>query len=142
MAGPKISAQQQRLIEAMLTKWTGKLTWDAIVTQVELDVGVKTTRQTLSSYVGIAACYKKRKAQLRGATPAIYTNITSSEVNLVERIERLKAEIDVLRRNNAEQLRMIERMLANARSIPNLDLHDLVQGRPEETIRSAPGKVK
>ena len=142
MAIPKISAQQQRQIETMLTKWAGKLTWEALVTQVELDLGLRTTRQTLSSYMGIITCYKRRKAQLRGATPAIYTKITASEVNLVARIERLEAEIEVLTRNNAEQLRMIERMLANARSIPNLDLRDLMQERSEETLIARPSKVK
>ena len=142
MAAPKISAQQQRRIEVMLTKWAGKLTWEAPATLVELEIGLKTTRQTLSSYAGIAACYKKRKAQLRGATPALYTKITASEVSLVARIEKLEAEIEVLTRNNAEQLRMIERMLANARSIPNLDLRELIQKRPEETLLPKPWKVK
>jgi hypothetical protein len=139
---PKISAQQQRRIEVMLTKWTGKLTWEALVARVELEIGLKTTRQTLFSYAGIAACYKSRKAQLRGATPALYTKMTASQVQLVERIEHLNAEIEVLKRNNAEQLRMIERMLANARSIPNLDLRDLIQKRPAEILKSAPRGVK
>jgi hypothetical protein len=36
---PKISAQQQRKIEIMLAKWVGKLTWDALVAKVELELG-------------------------------------------------------------------------------------------------------
>ena len=142
MVIPKISAQQQRKIEVMLTKWTGKLTWEAIVAKVNLELRLKTTRQTLCTYAGINACYKKRKAQLRGATPAIYTKITASEVKLIERIEQLEAEIEVLRRNNSEQLRMIERILANAKSIPNLDLRALIQRRPEETPITGPRVVK
>jgi hypothetical protein len=139
---PKISAQQQRKIEVMLTKWTGKLTWDALVARVDLELGLRTTRQTLCTYAGISACYKKRKAELRGATPALYTKITASEVKLVERIERLQAEIAVLEKNNAEQLRMIERMLANAKSIPNLDLRALIQKRPEEIQKASPRIIK
>lgn len=142
MATPKISAQQQRQIEVMLKKWTGKLTWDALVGLVDLQLGLQTTRQTLCSYTGIAACYKDRKAQLRGATPALYTTITASQVKLVERIDHLSAEIEILKRNNAEQLRMIERMLANARCIPNLDLKDLIQKRPEENPTAGPRRVK
>jgi hypothetical protein len=144
MFTPKISAQQQRRIEIMLTKWSGKLTWEALVARVELDLDLKTTRQTLYSYAGIRACYKNRKAQLRGATPALYTKIIASEVQLVKRIEHLSAEIQVLERNNAEQLRMIERMLANASSIPNLDLNDLIRKRPEEGLKpmSGPKRVK
>lgn len=144
MFTPTISAQQQRQIEVMLTKWNGKLTWEALVARVELDLGLKTTRQTLYSYAGIRACYKNRKAQLRGATPALYTKITASDVKLVERIEHLSAEIKVLERNNAEQLRMIERMLANASALPNVDLNDLIQKRPEEALKqkSVPKRVK
>jgi len=142
MVIPKISAQQQRKIEVMLTKWSGKLTWETLVAKVDLELGLKTTRQTLYTYTGINACYKKRKAQLRGATPALYTKIIASEVKLIERIEHLEAEIEVLKRNNSEQLRMIERMLANAKSIPNLDLGALIQRRPEENQTFAPRIVK
>lgn len=142
MFTPKISAQQQRRIEVMLTRWTGKLTWEALVARVELELGLKTTRQTLCSYAGIAACYKTCKAQLRGATPALYTKITASDVKLIERIEGLEAEIKVLTRNNDEQLRMIERMLANARAMPNVDLQELIARRPGETLNAGPRRVK
>lgn len=132
MVEPKISAQAQRKIEIMLTKWTGKLTWDALVTRVELELAIKTTRQTLCTYVGISTSYKNKKAQLRGASPSLYTTITASDVKLVEQIENLKAEVEVLKKNNAEQLRMIERIFLNAETIPNLDLYALVKRRPEE----------
>jgi len=142
MVTPKISAFQQRKIEVMLTKWSGKLTWEALVARIDIELGVKTTRQTLCTYTGINACYKTRKAQLRGATPAVYSKITASQVKLIERIEHLEAEIEVLNRNNSEQLRMIERMLANAKSIPNLDLRALIQKRPEEVHKVGPRIVK
>ncbi len=134
MVIPKISAQQQRKIEVLLAKWTGKLTWDALVIRIALELGLKITRQTLCTYTGINTAYKNRKAQLRGATPFIYTKITASEVKLVEQVDHLKAEIVVLQRNNSEQLRMIERMLSNATAMPNLDLNALVKRRPEEII--------
>jgi hypothetical protein len=129
---PKISAQAQRKIEIMLIKWTGKLTWDALATKVELELAIKTTRQTLCTYVGISTSYKNKKAQLRGVSPSLYTKITASDVKLDKQIEHLKAEVEVLKKNNAEQLRMIERMLLNANDIPNLDLYALVKKRPEE----------
>ena len=129
---PKISAQAQRKIEIMLIKWKGKLTWDALVTKVELELAIKTTRQTLCTYVGISISYKNKKAQLRGVSPSLYTKITASDVKLDKQIEHLKAEVEVLKKNNAEQLRMIERMLLNANDIPNLDLYALVKKRPEE----------
>ncbi|MCY1420407.1 hypothetical protein D3C76_457020 [compost metagenome] len=132
MVVPKITTQEQRKIEVILTRWTGKLTWDALVAKVHLELGIKITRQTLCTYIGISTSYKNRKAQLRGVTPSLYTRITASDVKLVEQIEHLKAEVEVLKRNNAEQLRMIERMLLNASFIPNLDLYALVKRRPEE----------
>lgn len=142
MATPTISAKQQRQIEIMLEKWSGKLTWEALVEKVGLELKLNTTRQTLYTYAGITASYKNRKALLRGATPALYTKITASDVALVERIKNLEAENEVLKRNNSEQLRMIERMLANAKSIPNLDLRALIQRRPEETQAASPRIVK
>ncbi|CAI8900648.1 Coil containing protein [Pseudomonas sp. IT-P74] len=132
MVEPKISALAQRKIEIMLIKWKGKLTWDALVTKVELELAIKTTRQTLCTYVGISTSYKNKKAQLRGVSPSLYTKITASDVKLDKQIEHLKAEVEVLKKNNAEQLRMIERMLLNANDIPNLDLYALVKKRPEE----------
>jgi hypothetical protein len=132
MATPKITAQQQRKIETILVKWVGKLTWEFLVKKIDLQLGLTTTRQTLCTYAGINAEYKKRKAQLRGATPALYTKVTASDVKLVEQIEHLKAELTVLKRNNAEQLRMIERMLSNASSMPNIDFDALIRKRPEE----------
>ncbi|MQT81858.1 hypothetical protein [Pseudomonas helleri] len=110
MVEPKISAQAQRKIEIMLIKWAGKLTWDALVAKVELELAIKTTRQTLYTYMGISTSFKNKKAQLRGLSPSFYTRITASDVKLDKQIEHLKAEVEVLKKNNAEQLRMIERM--------------------------------
>ncbi len=134
MGAPKISNQQQQSIEIILTNWSGKLTWEALVTKVNLDLGIITTRQTLYSYAGIRKCYTTQKERLRNISPVILTKITASDVTLAQRIEHLEAEIKVLKRNNAEQLRMIERILANASNIPNLDLSALIQKRPEETL--------
>lgn len=136
MAVPKISARQQRKIEIMIYTWKGKLTWENLVVKVELEQGIKTTRQTLCSYLGIHTCYRNKKAQLRGTMPSLQGKITSSEANMIAQIENLKAEIAVLKRNNCEQLRMIERMLANANAIPNLDLRALIKKRPEELQNS------
>lgn len=132
MVIPKISALQQRKIEILLLKWMGKLTWDMLVAKVAIELDLKVTRQTLCTYTGINTAYKTRKAQLRGATPSLFLKVTASEVKMVEQIDHLRAEIAVLERKSAEQLRMIERILSNASAIPNLDLNDLVRRRPEE----------
>lgn len=133
MASPKISSHQQRIIEIMLENWSGKLTWEALTSRVGLELGLSTTRQTLCSYSGIASAFKDRKAKLRGVNSEVFTDITASDVSMLETIKRLRAEIVVLKRNNSEQLRMIERIFSNANSIPNLDLAALIKRRPEET---------
>lgn len=132
MASPSISAQDQRRIELLISSWKGKLSWKSITQAVELHLGIKTTRQTLCTYTGIYAKYKKRKAALRGATEEMVTKITRSEISAQERIERLEIQIEELNGIVAEQLRFIERMLANAAAIPNVDIGELVKLRPEE----------
>ncbi|WP_122588068.1 hypothetical protein [Pseudomonas viridiflava] len=135
MASQKISAQKQRDIEIVLTKWTGRLTWDALVTCVEVELGLKTTRQTLCTYLGIKACYKNRKSFLRMGGPNNRTDAVS-DIKLLDQVTNLRAEIAVLKKNNAEQLRLIERIFANASFIPNLDLRVLIKLRPEEIQKS------
>lgn len=130
MALPKISSQQQLDVEVILAKWTGKLTWEALVDRVFLELGLKVSRQTLCTYAAIDAAFKDRKMSLRGrSTGALAVGSTCDATVL---INKLNAEITVLKRNNAEQLRMIERMLSNASAIPNIDLHILLKKRPEE----------
>lgn len=138
MVAPKIDADDQRRIESMISQWRGKLTWEAIVDKVRLELGITTTRQTLCTYLGIQRSYKLRKRQLRGIPATQSDEVRVSDSKLSEQLENLRAEVIVLKKNNAEQLRMIERMLANANSIPNLDLRALVKPRPEElTTRSS-----
>jgi len=57
---------------------------------------------------------------------------TVASASLAQQVENLKAEIVVFERKNNEQLRLIERILSNAREIPNLDLRTLIKKRPEE----------
>ena len=102
------------------------------ITGASGNLGYEIFKNFQKKYKIIGTYYKNKKAQLRGATPSLLTKITASEVKLVEQIEHLKAEVAVLKRNNAEQLRMIERMLLNANAIPNLDLYALIKKRPEE----------
>lgn len=133
MAIPKITASEQRKIEVMLRTWTGKLTWSLLVKAVEFEVGIKTTRQTLCTYTGIANEYKERKAALRGATRALYTDISASDISLHKRVKNLEAELEVLEKKNSEQLRLLERIFMNARTIPNLNLQQLIEPRSDET---------
>ncbi|HCS28686.1 MULTISPECIES: hypothetical protein [Spongiibacter] len=132
MALPSISAQDQRRIERLISNWKGKLTWKLLAKAIELELEIKTTRQTLCTYRGIYTAYSNRKSDLRGVTPEVVASITRSDINAQERIARLEKEVRDLEEKNAQQLRMIDRIFANATAIPNLDLRDLVKERPEE----------
>ena len=135
MGTPSITAQDQRRIERLISNWKGKLSWKLLTKAVELQLGIKTTRQTLCTYTGIYTKYKKRKADLRGVTPEVVSSITRSDVAAHDRIARLESAVNDLAEKNAQQLRMIDRMLANASSLPNHDLRDLVKARPDELQR-------
>lgn len=137
MAAPSITAHDQRRIEKLVSNWKGKLSWQLLVQSIELNLGIKTTRQTLYTYAGIYAKYQQRKADLRGITPDLVSSIILSDVRAQERIERLEQVVKDLETKNAQQLRLIERMLANATAIPNLDLRDLVKERTEELKRGS-----
>jgi len=132
MAKPKISSTQQRQIEIIISKWKGKLTWEALVESIELLLDIETTRQTLCTYSGIDASYQNQKSKLRGVTPEITKIVTKSDLNLLEKITSLEAENKIIKKNNSEQLRMLERILSNAKVMPNVDLNDLLKERAEE----------
>lgn len=135
MASPSITAHDQRRIERLISNWKGKLSWDLLTKAIEVDFGIKTTRQTLFTYSGIYEKYKSRKNELRGATPETFSRVTLSDISANERIARLEREIRDLEMRNSQQLRLIERIFSNAASIHNIDLRDLVKERPEEARR-------
>ncbi|WP_458734159.1 hypothetical protein [Zobellella taiwanensis] len=132
MANPKLSSAQQRKIEVLIRLWNGKLTWERLVRMIELELGIKTTRQTLATYTGIAVEYKNKKNKLRGISKDYHSLPKQADINMHEKVKRLQATIDVLEKNNAEQLRLIERIFMNVQALTNLDLRLLVAKRPEE----------
>ena len=133
MANPSLSTKEQRKIVALIRCWQSKLTWDLLVDRIDLELDIETTRQTLPKYISIKGAYKDKKLQLRGASPEVVKEVTKSEVDLYSRVKRLEAEIEVLEKQKDEQLRYIERILANASEIPNIDLRALVASRLEES---------
>ncbi|MEE4129135.1 hypothetical protein [Pseudomonas viridiflava] len=132
MTAAKLSAEDQYRIEVMLTRWKGKLTWGILTDKLEFELGICITRQALCTYIGISEKFKIAKRELRVPELRDKKALKISECKLLDQIEDLKAQVAVLRSNNAAQLRMIERILTNASTLPNLDLRDLIRTRPEE----------
>jgi hypothetical protein len=132
MASAKISMQQQMEIEGLLVSWKGKLTWDALVHKIKLSMDLKVTRQTLYTYAGIKAEFMKQKISLKNSRAGLECAVSTDCGALQSQISNLRAEVAVLKKNNIQQLRMIERILSNASTIPNVDLYTLIKVRPEE----------
>lgn len=132
LTAPKLSPEDQYRVEVMITKWKGKLTWDILTDKLRLELGICITRQALCSYVAISETFKMAKKELRVPMIRDKKTLKMPESKLLSQIEDLKAQVAVLRANNASQLRMIERILTNASTLPNLDLRDLMRVRPEE----------
>jgi len=132
MALPKITTSQQRKIEIIIRKWRTKLTWQLLVNTIEVELDLKTTRQTLTTYIGIATEFKQKKNELRSVSTEYNPDLAVSEIKLLEKIRNQEANIKILEKKNNEQLRLIERIFMNARSIPNLDIKVLVAQRHEE----------
>lgn len=133
MANLSLNSKQQRQIETLICVWSTKLTWNLLTKAIETDLGIKISRQSLHTYTGIKNEFDKKKAELRGASPDILMRITQSDIQLVDRVNRLEKENGLLKEVVDRQLAMIKRILANANEIPNLDINVLVQPRSNES---------
>jgi hypothetical protein len=129
MANLSLSSKQQRKIEALVRGWSTKLTWDLLIKAIKNDFDIKISRQSLHTYRGIKNEYDTAKARLRGASPELVHKITQSDIQMTERVKRLEAEKAVMQNHIDQQLALIERMIANANDLPNIDVHDLVKPR-------------
>lgn len=109
--------------------WKGKLTWKRLVDAINDDLGIKTTRQTLSEYFAIKQEYDLKKSELRGTTIVSRTVEPATVTHLQNEIYKLKKEVEMLERTKKKQLAMIERIMENAREIPNLDITVLLKAR-------------
>ncbi|MCC1498210.1 hypothetical protein [Alcanivorax sp. 1008] len=133
MANIKITPEFESEIEVMINAWEGKLTFKSLVSRIFEETGVSVTRQALVEYQSIRKAYDSRKSFLKRASSKRRGQDCISSRDGVA-IKRLRSEIEILTRKNAEQLCMIERILANASEIHAIDLRDLVKGRSEEAL--------
>lgn len=53
MAQKSLETDQQISIQALIRSWQGKLTWDLLVTKIDVELSISTTRQTLDKYINI-----------------------------------------------------------------------------------------
>lgn len=130
MAHLSLSSKQQRQVETFIRSWSTKLTWELLITAIKNDLGIKISRQSLHTYSGIKHEYDTSKSRLRGVSPALVHQITQSDVKLARRVEKLESDNALMQEKLDSQLAFINRILANANDIPNLDLNALIKLRP------------
>ncbi|MDU0111750.1 hypothetical protein RT723_01735 [Psychrosphaera aquimarina] len=119
-AKQKVTVETQFSIERIIRLWEGKFTWAALIKAVEIELGLKVTRQTLEDYKGIYTAYKQKKEMLRGVDPKFDRSIVSSDVKLKNRLDKLLAEIELKDQIINEQKRFLQRLMQNAAEIPAL----------------------
>lgn len=120
MALPSLSSQQVRKIEGLIQAWTTKLTWDLLVKRIETDFGIKTTRQTLSTYTSIKTMFVDRKQQLRGQPTEKLIRFTKGDMELAEKNDKLKAENAALVKRVERQQAFIIEIAAMAKTNPTV----------------------
>lgn len=129
-----LTRKEQHKIRALIRSWKTNFTWELLVKAVLSELEIKISRQALSSksYIAINEEYHDKKDELRGITPEIVKNIIRikmSDVDLIEKIERLEAEVEIKDEQIEKQFALIQRMLANALEIPNYDVPNLIKPR-------------
>lgn len=120
MAFPSLTTAQIRKIEALITAWQTKLTWEFLVERIKSDLNITTTRQTLNTYNSIKAAYDTKKQELRGKPTTEFVKFIKSDQKTFEQIERLKAENEVLRQKVDKQLAFIKNLGVLSESNPLL----------------------
>ena len=120
MAFPSLTTAQIRKIEALITAWQTKLTWEFLVERIKSDLNITTTRQTLNTYNSIKAAYDTKKQELRGKPTTEFVKFIKSDQKTFEQIERLKAENEVLRQKVDKQLAFIKNLGVLSASNPLL----------------------
>ena len=115
MAAPSLSTEQIRKIERLIDIWNGKLTWALLILHISDHLDIKTTRQTLDKYPSIKSAYDRAKARARGRgnmdLTQEFVRFTESDVKQFERLKRLEAENESLKRIVDEQCNFFEALI-------------------------------
>lgn len=121
MAMKSLETEQQISIKTIIRTWQGKLTWDLLVTQIDVELGISTTRQTLNTYTSIKQEFDLKKKELRSkpvasSDPAL--SYLKSDIDKAEEIIRLKAENEILKEQVGYQRAFIKDLGAIASNNP------------------------
>lgn len=99
MALKSLGVEQQISIQALIRSWEGKLTWDLLVTEINVKLDISTTRQTLDKYSNVKKEYKAKKRSLKGkpvveSDTALLTYL-QSDINMANKVIHLENELTI-----------------------------------------------
>jgi hypothetical protein len=125
MAKLKISSDDELKIKSLIQSFKKNLTWKSLIKKIEIEHGIKVTRQTLTVYQGINKSYKDMKNNLR-INSENKINVTKYDLARLDKLEKLEIEIELLKKKLDGQVRMLDTIFKNAQKIPNFDIRDLL----------------
>lgn len=110
-------------VVGLLDGWKDKLTWDRLCDACEATLGTRPSRQTLHRHARIKEAYKLTKERLKDADESLSLPPTMKAA--AERLARLEAENERLRRENESLLEQFVRWQYNAyaRGLSDRDLN-------------------
>lgn len=124
MALKSLTTEQQISIQALIRSWDGKLTWELLVTKIESNLGITTTRQTLDKYANIKCEFKQKKQLLRGKPVSPENeqliNYLQKDVDLAERVIKLEAQLAVAHSEIGKLQAFIQRLSNIAKTNPSV----------------------
>lgn len=120
MALPSLSSKDVRKIEGLIQGWTTKLTWDLLVKRIETDLNIKTTRQTLNTYISIKTTFNDKKQHLRGKPTETLLRFTTSDLKLAEQNDKLISENLALNKRVERQQAFISEIAAISKTNPSV----------------------
>jgi hypothetical protein len=103
-----------RQIVEILDGWSDDLTWEGLVEAIDRRIGQRYTRQTLHKHERIKQAFMLRKAAL-GSERGKARKVTDPVLQLtLDRLARIEAENERLKRENANLLEQFVRWTYNA----------------------------
>lgn len=120
MAQKRTRERSKNLTDADIEKivditdgWSGKLTWDDLISEVELRLKERYTRQTLAKHTRIKSAYDAAQKRFQDTGDKKKKNTIEYDV-LQQRLERLEAQNERLQRENQDLLSQFARWAYNA----------------------------
>ncbi len=128
-----IDVKEMKVIESILNKWSGKLTWDLFAVSVARALDKPSiSKFTLMSYEPVKQAFNLRKKTLREAKSTVIASMGDVTIDmLIKENEELRSQISHLKKLLEEKESLwadqYRRWQYNLSQMPNVDLATLDQ---------------